>query len=62
MLKLKKTNLIAIKVVFLEEVHIENIIVSNKFSSRENDTLLVIYTIIINLSHYIKCFQKWAHM
>ena len=58
-LKLKNINFTTIKVLFfLENVNIENVLVSNKISSGEKKTinpLLVTCMMIIKLNNYIYC-------
>ena len=64
-LKLKKKNFTAIKILFcLGDVDINHVLVSIKiyFGEKTINTLLVTYMMIIKLNHYIKCFQKWAYM
>ena len=59
-LKLKNINFTTIKVLFfLENVNIENVLVSNKISSGEKkktiNPLLVTCMMIIKLNNYIYC-------
>ena len=45
--------------IFLKDVDIEKVLVSNKISfSEKNYTLLVTCIMVIKLSHYIYCFLK----
>ena len=66
-LKLKNINFTTIKVLFfLENVNIENVLVSNKISSGEKkktkNSLLVTCMMIIKLNNYIYCLWIGAHM
>ena len=51
--------------IFLKDVDIEKVLVSNKIPFGEEntiDTLLVTCMMVINLRHHKQCFLKQAHM
>ena len=58
--KLKKINVTVIKVLFLKDVNIEKVLVSNKISSTEKNinTLFVACMMFIELHCYNEYFQK----
>ena len=50
--------------IFMEDVDIEQVLVSNKipFGEKAISTLLATCIMMIKLSHYLKCFLKKALM
>ena len=64
-IEIEKKNYRSKTPVFLKDVDIEKVLVSNKISSAEKktiSTLLVNCIMMIKLSHYIYCFLKQVLM
>ena len=61
---LKKINFTTIKVVFFEDVDIDNVLIAAKilFSEKTINTLLVSFMMIKNLRHCMRYFQKRVRM